>query len=294
MTRIERHAIDIERAREKAAFFDEEVRDSMQHAAHFVADLNDAHHLASAHAGYCSALADTASVKQVRASLRISAQAGLALQKIALTDTGDVDLVVGQPMTLTATGPNGYTNPALWIKSFYAAMIVRNRNLLDELCAIPASIFATAETRYDSYLPLWVEALRSFWLSRDDVFTRINEALKATGPKDLHATSTRAALLLWVPPMTMLFALTEHDAPAFNTAFAQSLESHKKYFSTTDKATEPAGFLAHGPLALACAAHDLGIPITVRSGYAPAYALTNIWTAHNSPDSPARTTEELR
>ncbi|MEU8784799.1 immunity 49 family protein [Streptomyces sp. NPDC048637] len=67
------------------------------------------------------------------------------------------------------------------------------------------------------------------------------------------------------------------DHEGFNQALAEALELHKAYWSREDRSDDIVGYLALGPLAMACLAYDAGIPIEVESEYLPIRHLHRFW-----------------
>ncbi|MEU8626683.1 immunity 49 family protein [Streptomyces sp. NPDC048669] len=67
------------------------------------------------------------------------------------------------------------------------------------------------------------------------------------------------------------------NSKKLNEALAEALELHRAYWGSPERADDIAGFLALGPLAVACLAHDAGFPIEVESEYLPVRLLDRSW-----------------
>lgn len=82
---------------------------------------------------------------------------------------------------------------------------------------------------------------------------------------------------LLYPPMEMFHRIVRQDHAGFNRALAAALQWHKEYWSDEERALTIPSLVALAPLAIACFAHDAGIPIEVESEYLPATLLGRNW-----------------
>ncbi|GLZ29448.1 hypothetical protein Lesp02_16380 [Lentzea sp. NBRC 105346] len=70
----------------------------------------------------------------------------------------------------------------------------------------------------------------------------------------------------------------EGQEQQFNNALAEALTLHKEHWTATPESTDnPLGYIALGPLALACVARDTGTQIEVESEYLAAKLLDRTW-----------------
>jgi hypothetical protein len=80
------------------------------------------------------------------------------------------------------------------------------------------------------------------------------------------------------PPINLFHRSVRKDEADFNQALVEALELHKAYWTADeDRANDPEGRIALGPLAVACLAYDGGIPIEVESDYLPKHLLQPGW-----------------
>ncbi|MFI2350420.1 immunity 49 family protein [Streptomyces sp. NPDC019443] len=100
-------------------------------------------------------------------------------------------------------------------------------------------------------------------------------AVDGTDPE--AATDPEAVGKLLYPPMEMFHRIVRQDHAGFNRALAAALQWHKEYWSEEDRALTIPSLVALAPLAIACFAHDAGIPIEVESEYLPATLLGRNW-----------------
>jgi hypothetical protein len=93
----------------------------------------------------------------------------------------------------------------------------------------------------------------------------VPEEVHIAAPEAVRGTQALAAALA---------ALLSDDARTFNESLATAVEQHKAWWSKDEETGPFDGFVALEPLALACAAHDAGMKVTVESDYLPASLIT--------------------
>lgn len=210
-------------------------------------------------------------------SLVLAAQAGAAIFATGVKKGEDVEVVIGQPARLRAIGPNGYTNPGVWLTSHHLAIACREKKLLGSLCSIPLRVLRESGTTADEYQYLWVEALQTYWRREEGALTKLNLALEATAPESLAIGTKDFALFVAYPSMKTFHYLAQQDTDGVKDALVEALELHKKYWGIEKRAQDPNGFIAFGLLAIACVAHDLKIPLDVASEYMPKAIVDGTW-----------------
>ncbi|MFE7099574.1 Imm49 family immunity protein [Streptomyces erythrochromogenes] len=105
---------------------------------------------------------------------------------------------------------------------------------------------------------------------------RLVAAVDGTAPEVARDPHT-AGRLAYTPMKVLHRSLRNHQA-GFNQALATALRWHKDHWSREEsQAIDATGLIALAPLALACIAHDAGIPIEVESDYVPAALLRRTW-----------------
>jgi hypothetical protein len=202
--------------------------------------------------------------------LRIAKESALALVLMNATDPAAkvVVAVDGRERVFPATGPQEFGHAVQWQVCFDLAMMLRDRDTLDRLCAVPGDALRRSTTRMFELDHHIVEVMRALWLRRPDVADRLVVALEATDPAD-EPRSADWILNTVVPSLKVLAELLTRDAAAFRGALIEALELHRQRWSAPSRAGEESGWLAWQCLALASLAHDEGIPVEVESGYLP-------------------------
>lgn len=91
-------------------------------------------------------------------------------------------------------------------------------------------------------------------------------------------TQTLMSLVLY-PPIILFYRYLRGDHAQFNEALVDAIKWHKSYWGAgdDDMAIDSDGFVALGPLAIACLARDRGFPIEVDSEYLPKALLNFAW-----------------
>ncbi|MEV6678672.1 immunity 49 family protein [Streptomyces erythrochromogenes] len=177
--------------------------------------------------------------------------------------------------TLQTTGPQWYTAPGAWLDAFYLALVCRERDRITTLCQVPLALLRE-NGRADDHVFAWIDALQTYWTGGPELGRKLVAAVDGTAPET--ARDPGAAGRLAYPPMEMLHRIVRNDQAGFNQALATALQRHKDYWSSEEsRAIDATGLVALAPLAMACIAHDAGLPIEVESEYLPAALLRRDW-----------------
>ncbi|MGM0359350.1 immunity 49 family protein [Streptomyces griseoaurantiacus] len=180
--------------------------------------------------------------------------------------------------TLPAIGPRPYADAGNWLTAFWLAVVCRDQKRLTELSQIPLDRLRSEEGAYDDYIYHWVAALQAYWSRRPGLVEELTAAMQQSHP-DVATIAPRDRLQqVLYPPINLFCRFLRQDAPGFNQALTEALELHKAYWTADeDRTGDPSGMMALAPLAVACLAHDGGIPIEVESDYLPKHLLERGW-----------------
>lgn len=203
-------------------------------------------------------------------------QVGSALFAAATTSEERVQCrIAHKDRTVQATGPQWYVHPGSWLTSFYLAVVCREKDRITALCRVPLSLLRENGSRFGEYDYAWIDTLQTYWLGGQDLVPKLVAAVDGTDPETVADPETVGKLLY--PPMEMFHRFIRKDNDGFNRALAMALELHKQYWSEEDRAFQIPGLVALAPLAMACLAHDAGIPVDVESEYLPAVLIARNW-----------------
>ncbi|WGP10220.1 immunity 49 family protein [Streptomyces sp. SH5] len=178
---------------------------------------------------------------------------------------------------LRTTGPQSYTHAGTWLTAFYLSMVCREKNRLTELCQVPVSLLRESGASHDEFLYDWVETLQAYWLGEPDLGAKLVAAIDGADPQSDRINDSQMAANLLYPPMEMFHRLVRDDHGGFNRALADAIQWHKEYWSTEGNALQATGLVALPPLAVACLAYDMGVPVDVESDYLPIALLERDW-----------------
>ncbi|MEU1120919.1 MULTISPECIES: immunity 49 family protein [unclassified Streptomyces] len=179
---------------------------------------------------------------------------------------------------LPATGAQPHVNAHFWIQAFYLAMICRENERLTEMARVPVSLLRDSGATFEEYIYSWVETLQCFWLGQEDVSTHLVVALDGTGPDSARHVDQEQMSMVLYPPIILFYRYLRGDHAQFNEALTDAIRWHKSYWSgDDDRAMSSEGYVALGPLAIACLARDKGFPIEVDSEYLPKALLNHAW-----------------
>ncbi|QOV47737.1 immunity 49 family protein [Streptomyces chromofuscus] len=203
-------------------------------------------------------------------------QVGSAVFAAATTSDDHVQCrIAHKDRTLEATGPQWYVNPGSWLSAFYLAVVCRERDRITALCEVPLSLLRENGGQFEEYHFGWVDTLQTYWRGGSDLGTKLVAAVDGTDPAAARDPETAGKLLY--PPMEMFHRFVRQDTDGFHRALVHALQLHKEYWTEESRAFQASGLVALAPLAMACFAHDAGLPVEVDSEYLPAVLLGRNW-----------------
>lgn len=180
--------------------------------------------------------------------------------------------------TIPATGPRPYADAGNWLTAFWLAVVCRDQKRLTQLSQVPLERLRSEEGAYDEYVYHWVAALQAYWLQSPGLVEELTATMQQSHPDVATIAPHDLLQNILYPPINLFYRFLRQDGPGFNQALTEALELHKAYWTTDEERTDdPSGMLALAPLAVACLAHDGGIPIEVESDYLPKHLLERGW-----------------
>ncbi|MGA5420708.1 immunity 49 family protein [Streptomyces lavendulocolor] len=208
-------------------------------------------------------------------------QTGSALFAAGTATEGPVPCRIGSMGAvkhLPATGPQDYLHAASWLTSYYLAVICRENERADRLAHVPVAFLRASGAELDEYIHPWVETLQNAWFHRQETWDSLAEAVDGTDPARARVASEELMVKILHPPIELFHRYQRLEAEQFNAALADALTWHKEYWTANEaRAVSGDGLVALGPLAIACMAHDAGMPIEVESEYLPKHLLRRTW-----------------
>ncbi|WDT54126.1 immunity 49 family protein [Streptomyces sp. G7(2002)] len=185
--------------------------------------------------------------------------------------------ITDEMRTIQATGPQFYANAGNWLTTLWFVIICRDQARMDTMCQVPLDLLRASGAEGDEYVYHWVDSLQTYWREEPGLAEKLTAAIEMSHP-DIATIAPRDLLqCILYPPIHLFYQFMRKDHEGFNQALAEALELHKAYWSREDRSEDIAGYLALGPLAMACLAHDAGIPIEVESEYLPIRLLDRSW-----------------
>jgi hypothetical protein len=185
---------------------------------------------------------------------------------------------VGEVKELPATGPQDYLHAGNWLTAFYLAAICRDNDRANQLAQVPVSLLRASGAQFDEYIYAWVETLQNAWFGRRETWDTLVTAVNGTDPEITQVASKELMLKILYPPLELFHRYQRQDAEQFNAALVDAITWHKEYWTADEaRSLSGEGLVALGPLAIACMAHDAGMPIEVESEYLPKALLQRTW-----------------
>ncbi|MFD8826973.1 immunity 49 family protein [Streptomyces sp. NPDC059605] len=205
-------------------------------------------------------------------------QVGTAAFAAASVTEGSIEArIAHETRTIKATGPQFHANAGNWLTTLWFVIICRDQPRMDAMCRIPLDLLRSSGAEGDEYVLHWVDALQTYWHEQPGLPEKLTAAIEQSHPG--IATNTPRDLLQCVlyPPINLFHQFFRKDHAGFDQALVEALELHKAYWGTPERSADIAGFLALGPLAVACLAYDAGFPVEVESEYLPVRLLDRSW-----------------
>ncbi|MEU1517308.1 immunity 49 family protein [Streptomyces sp. NPDC005811] len=180
--------------------------------------------------------------------------------------------------TVPATGPQYYTNAGNWLTAFWLAVVCREQTRMTQLCEIPVGFLRSSGVEYDDYVYHWIDALQTYWSERPGLGEKLIAAIQASEPEVVRIADRELLDKILYQPINLFQYFLRKDHEGFRQALFEALELHKSFWTASEEREETVdGYLALGPLAVACLAYDAGFPIEVESEYIPGELLKRAW-----------------
>lgn len=206
-------------------------------------------------------------------------QIGATLFAITGATEGTIECRINHEVRhIPAIGPRSYADAGNWLTAFWLAVVCREQKRMTQLCEIPLDQLRSPEGQYDEYVYHWVDTLQTYWLRRPGLVEKLIATLDASHPDAIAIAPRDLVQHVLYPPINLFHRFVRKDEEGFNEALVEALQQHRAYWTADEaRAKDAAGRVALGPLALACLAHDGGIPIEVESEYLPKHLLQRGW-----------------
>jgi hypothetical protein len=273
---VPRHAVDRDACREEVDDLTPDLSAAVDRLENGRGTLKNVLHQALELLRYRTGVDPSAAEPETWRDLRTAAQAATALFAAATGD-GEIEAEVTRPMRLPATGPTIAANAGHWLTGAWLAVIDRNDELIQRLCAVPLDTLRASGAEHDDYMYPWVETVQAFLAHREVTPEMFRAAMDGTDPDTARITPRRIMLQLVYPPIKMFYYLLRRDEEKFTAATVSALDDHRSYWTGDEgSAEDPDGFLALAPLAVAVLARSAGMPVDVASDYLPSNFLLGI------------------
>ncbi|WP_158852242.1 immunity 49 family protein [Saccharothrix deserti] len=202
-------------------------------------------------------------------------QAASALFAVIDTSAESIEYTVGRRLRIPTTPPGQHNRAGRWLTATWLAVVCRERQRLTALASVPEEVLRAADVGYDAYMLSWVDTLQTFFRNGPDLDAKFAATVESVN----RAANTPQELVtrLIYPPMELLYHVLDRDADRFNESLERALELHRQHWSTGGRETNPDGFIALAPLAMAVLAQEVGIEVLVESEYLPKYLLSGAW-----------------
>jgi hypothetical protein len=206
----------------------------------------------------------------VREYMNISMDCVLAMFKLALNKGKETEFSIGNTsMTASIVNLGSWVDSGNWRLGWNLAHILRRKDALDILLAVPDKILRLSTLTGDEYHFLYVDFLKSLYLEPKDAKSKLMKAYKAADPDILKRENPIYALNYTSREMEIYSAFLMEDNKKLNQSIISALESHK-YMVELDNHQGQINELISLPITGAAAfAYHNGYKIEVESDYMP-------------------------
>ena len=172
--------------------------------------------------------------------------------------------------------PAGLT-PRRLVEACHAALAARDRIALDLFAQVPVELIARQPPAAEERIYGLAHARGLQALLRGDAAGNqlLLQAIQGCNDPALPLAARDYAQFIVSPEIELALLHRDPDAAGFDKALRNALVLHRRYWADIQanpgepQDSDPAGFIALGPLAWAAMRHDQGLPVGIRSDYLP-------------------------
>lgn len=220
---------------------------------------------------------------EVPSRLRLGARAAMAAGAMVAPAAAPLRVDLGPPgppgpveLPRGRERPTGLT-PRRLVEACHAALATRDRIALDLFARVPVDRIGRQPPAPEerSYGLAHAQGLQA--LLRGDAAGNqlLLQAIQGCNDAALAPAARDYAQFIVSPEIELTLLHRDPDAAKFDAALRNALVLHRRYWADLQpnpgeaQDSDPAGFLALGPLAWAAMRHDQGLPVGIRSDYLP-------------------------
>ncbi|MFI6941361.1 immunity 49 family protein [Streptomyces sp. NPDC050418] len=179
---------------------------------------------------------------------------------------------------LAPTGPLSAHTAGNWLTAFYFAIVCRDQARMTMLCNVTLEMLRESPVEYDKFIFHWIDTLQTYWLEQPGLVDKLVAAIEMSHPERAQTTDPESLDRLLFQPISLFHRFIRKDREEFQQTLVEALQQHKAYWSASeDRASSVEGYLALGPLAMACLAYDAQFPLDIESPYIPSELLNRAW-----------------
>jgi Immunity protein 49 len=161
----------------------------------------------------------------------------------------------------------------LWLDALDLVLILRDHDALQYLLQFPDEKISPLQIPSEKYSYLLVQFWKALFARQPEAPKRLLEAYRATDPGTLQFTDPGKALLIDTPPLDVLSSFLAGDAAETNERIEEALQKHRQYCEEDDNRDYIPYLISVKLSAIAALLTDNDFPVSVQSGYMPAYCV---------------------
>lgn len=176
--------------------------------------------------------------------LRLLKDLGVANFVSSMNDGKTISLPFGDArLEIVGEATTAYMNTDTWLKAYYAAIVIRDRNAIDILCKVPEEIFLGANIKPDEFDLAFVRASKGLFDPAVNIGQLLVDAMEASAEEKISEPRLGYAWSLILPVLMLYrFAVDGDKDGEFNEKFEYALEQHRGYWQTEEKKHKSVGW----------------------------------------------------
>ncbi len=169
-----------------------------------------------------------------------------------------------------STGPTSSTYPDRWLRGFYLSLKWWQVPDIDLLGRTSQQTLHSSSTKSVPYRYLQVKASQAVWARLPDAGEKILEAWEGMSPEKLDSLDRPFAAFIATHENGMLSMIQLGDEAGFNHEVKLALESHEKYYSSSEELrNSPEAWFSLPALGLCALALHRGMKVNIESRFLP-------------------------
>lgn len=175
----------------------------------------------------------------------------------------------GETVTIHSVETKSYMDHSVWLNSFYVALIMRNRNLIDLLLTVPDALLEQANAKGSPFHIAMVSFCKGLYDDDTNIAQLLTDVMDAASHQGNNAVQKAYASRIAAPSAGVFRYILSGNSEKFNAELEVAILEHQSYYTSGDRFAEYRGWVSIPLIASASLAFESDIEVTVESDYVP-------------------------